>query len=270
MVVSAKSVFKVIAMDKIDRPADGARLEIAREEIVELAESIRERGLLQPILVTPRDGRYEIVAGDRRYLAHEYLGYKRIEAKVVEADEKDVAIDRATENLQRVDLSPFEEGMIYGNLRDTMGFTVAEIAKKMRKSPGRIERRLSIVRMPESFQKALHFGKISMAVAEELWSTPDAEKREYFLELAIEHGITQVIANMWVKDFKKSLRVEDSSTEGGSPVVEPFENVPIYRACDLCKDPVEYKDLIELRICPVCGAAIREAVQKPIAGKGGN
>jgi len=263
MVASAKSVFKIIAMDKIDRPADGARVMIGEEEIVELAESIRERGLLQPILVTPRDGRFEIVAGDRRYLAHEYLGYKKIEAKVVEADEKDVVIDRAIENLQRVDLSPFEEGMIYGTLRDKMGFTVEEIGKKMRKSPGRIERRLSVLRMPESFQKAVHFGKISMGVAEELWSTPDAGKREYFLEIAVEHGVTTAVARGWVNDFKKSLRASESDNEEGTPVAEPFENVPIYRACDICKNPMEYKDAIELRVCPACGEAMRNAVKKP-------
>jgi len=263
MVESVKSVFKVIGMEKIDRPAEGTRLEIAPEEIAELAQSIEERGLLQPILVTPREGRFEIVAGDRRYLAHEKLGRKKIEAKVVESDAEAIALDRATENLQRRDLSPFEEGMIYGSLRDKMGLKVGEIAQKMGKSPGRIERRLSVLRMPDSFQKALHYGKVSMAVAEELWSTPDSEKREYFLELAVEHGITQVIANMWVKDFKKSLRAEDVRTEGDSPLTEPFENVPIYRACDICRDPVEYKDLVELRVCPACGEGIRSVLKKP-------
>jgi len=258
-----KSGFRAVDMNMIDRPAEATRLEIAADEIAELAESIKERGLLQPILVTPRDGRFEIVAGDRRYLAHKKLGLKKIEAKVVESDAEGVAIDRATENLQRRDLSPFEEGMIYGSLRDKMGLSVDEIAQKMGKSPGRIERRLSVLRMPESFQKALHFGKISMAVAEELWSTPDAGKREYFVELAVAHGITRVVAKAWVNDFKKSLRGNVGDVEGGSSVAEPFENVPIYRACDICKNPMEYKDAIELRVCPACGEGIRNALKKP-------
>ena len=264
MEASVKSVFKVIDMNKIDRPSDGTRLEIAPEEIAELAQSIEERGLLQPILVTPRNNRFEIVAGDRRYLAHEKLGRKKIEAKVVEADNKDVAIDRATENLQRRDLSPLEEGMIYVNLRDEIHLTVAEIAKKMGKSPGRIERRLCVLRMPESFQKALHYGKVSMAVAEELWSTPDATKREYFIELAVEHGITTAVARTWVADYRKSLRVMGSDVGAGGLSGEPYEDVPIYRACDLCKDPVEYKNVVELRLCPVCGEAIKSGMQKPV------
>jgi len=262
MVSSDKSVFKYIDMNKIDRPAEGMRLEISPEEIEELAQSIEERGLLQPILVTPRKDRFEIIAGDRRYLAHEKLGIKKIQCKVVESDEESIVIDRATENLQRRDLSAFEEGMIYGNLRDKMGFTIGDIAKKMGKGPGRVERRLSILRMPDSFQKALHYGKISMTVAEELWSTPDAAKREYFLELAVKHGITKGIARNWVDEFKKSLRVKDGAGEGGGSLETPFENVPIYRACDICKDPVEYKDVIELRVCPECGEGIRNALKK--------
>jgi len=262
MVEANKSVFKYIAMDKIDRPSEATRLEIDAEEIRELAESIEERGLLQPILVAPRGNRFEIVAGDRRYLAHVKLGRKKIQAKVSDSDDVSIIIDRATENLQRRDLTPLEEGVIYAGLRDKMGLTVGEISQKIRKSAGRIERRLSVLKMPDSFQKALHFGKVSMTVAEELWSTPDADKREYFLELAVHHGITKDIARSWVDDFKASLRQKLGAGEGGSRLTEPFENVPIYRACDLCKDPVEYKDVVELRVCPRCGKGIIEGLKK--------
>jgi len=269
MVASAKSLFKFIPMDKIDRPAEGTRLEIPPEEIAELAESIEERGQLQPILVTPRNERFEIVAGERRYLAHEKLGRGKIEAKVVEADAEAVAIDRATENLQRRDLSPFEEGMIYANLRDKMGLTIAQISKKIRKSAGRVERRLDVLRMPEEFQKAVHFGKVSLGVAEELWSCPDQAKRMYFLEMAIEHGITVAVARMWVDEFKKSLRQSNPDIEGGGGPGVAFDTSPIYRACDLCTGPVEYKDLVELRVCPGCGEAIQEALKKSSPEKGG-
>ena len=269
MVSGAKSVFKLIPLEKIDRPAEGTRLEIPPEEIGELAQSIEERGLLQPILVTPREERFEIVAGDRRYLAHEKLGREKIEAKVVEADAEAVAIDRATENLQRRDLSPFEEGMIYANLRDKMGLTIAQISKKIRKSAGRVERRLDVLRMPEPFQKAIHFGKVSLGVAEELWSCPDQGKRMYFLEMAVEHGITVAVARMWVDDFNKSLRRSNPDVEGGSPPGVKFDTSPIYRACDVCKGPVEYKDVVEWRVCPGCDAVIQEAMRKPATKEGG-
>ena len=269
MVEAGKSIFKLVPMDKIDRPAEGTRLEIAPEEIAELAQSIEERGLLQPILVARRDARFEIVAGERRFLAHEKLGRKKIQAKVVDADAEAVALDRATENLQRRDLSPFEEGMIYAGLRDKMGLTTAQISQKMGKSSGRVERRLDVLRMPEPFRKALHFGQVSLGVAEALWSCPDQGKRMYFLEMAIEHGITVAVARMWVDDFNKSLRRSDRDIgAGGSPGLT-FDTKPIYRACDLCTGPVDYGELVELRVCPACGEAIREAVKKGSQEKGG-
>jgi len=269
MVASAKSVFKFIPLDKIDRPAEGTRLEIAPEEIAELAESIEEVGLLQPILVTPRNGRFEIVAGERRYLAHEKLGRGKIEVKVVEVDDEALVVDRATENLQRRDLSPFEEGMIYGGLRDKMGLTIAQISKKIRKSPGRVERRLDLLRMGEPFQQAIHYGKVSLGVGEELWRCPDQGKRLYFLEMAIEHGITVAVARMWVDDFKKTLRRSKPDIQGGGSPELAFDTQPIYRACDLCKGPVDYRELVELRVCPGCNEAIREAIKKSNPEKGG-
>lgn len=265
-----KSVFRYVAMEKIDPPGDGTRLEIPPEEIAELAQSIEERGLLQPILLTPRNERFEIIAGERRYRAHVMLGRDKIQAKVVEADAEAVALDRATENLQRRELSPFEEGMIYAGLRDKHGFTVAQIGQKMGKSPGRVERRLFVLKMPDGVQKAVHYGKISLGVAEELMSCPDQAKRLYFLEMAIEHGITVAVARMWVDEFKKSLRSRAADNEGGNSPPLSFGTQPIYRACDVCSGPVEYKDLVELRVCPVCGEQIGEALKKHADLKGGS
>lgn len=256
-----KAEFKYVPMEKVDRPVDGTRLEIPPEEIEELAQSIEERGLLQPILVTPRNERFEIIAGDRRYLAHKKLGREKIQAKVVEADAEAVALDRATENLQRRDLSPFEEGVVYAGLRDKRGLSVPEICRKMGKSQGRVERRLFVLRMPEEIQKAVHFGKVSLGVAEELMSCPDQGKRMYFLEMAVEHGITVAVARMWVDDFKKSLRSTVIDVEGsGSPGLA-FDTSPIYRACDVCRGPCDLAEVKELRVCPGCFEGILEAIK---------
>lgn len=253
--------FKYVPMEKIDRPVEGTRLEIPPEEIAELAESIEERGLLQPILITPRNERFEIIFGDRRFLAHKKLGREKIQAKVVDADAEAVALDRATENLHRRDLSPFEEGMVYAGLRDKNGLSIPQICKKMKKSQGRVERRLSVLRMPEQIQKAVHYGKVSLGVAEELMGCPDQGKRMYFLEMAVEHGVTVAVARMWVDDFKKSLRSRDSEIEGGGPPGLAFDTSPIYRACDVCRGPCDLAEVKELRVCPECFKGIVEAIR---------
>lgn len=254
-----KPTFKRIKLELIDRPDEIQRMEISEEGLEELAESIQERGLLQPIGVAPRGNRYAIVYGDRRYLAHHKLKLRDILCRVEEIDDIQIVLDRAMENIQRVNLTPFEEAHIYIGLKEKVGMTLEEISKKVGKSVGTVQRRMDIMRMPESFQKALHEKKINVAVAEELWSCRDASKREYFLELAIEHGITRVVAKQWVGDYNKVLRDTKRDVDRGIPSPLEYEDTPIFRACDTCKGPVEYKDVRELRLCPVCFKLILEA-----------
>lgn len=257
-----KEIFREIKLDLIDRPDEIVRLEIDPDKIRELADSILGRGLMQPIGVTPRGDRFMIVFGDRRYLAHELLGLKEIMCRVDEIEDTQVVIDRAMENVQRVDLTPFEEGHIYAGLVEKAGLSLDEISRRVGKSPGVVQRRMDILRMPESFQKALHNRLVSISVAEELWRCPDQAKREYFIDLAVEHGITQAIAREWIDEYKKSVRKGGGGNERGGGDPAPFEDVPIYRGCDMCRDPVEYQDVKELRICPRCHKTIIEIVRK--------
>lgn len=256
-----KAIFKRISMELIDRPEEISRMDIDLDRIRELAASIKERGLLQPILVHPKGNRYGIIAGDRRYMAHEMLGEKGIMCRIRDISGKEVKIDRAVENLQREDLTPFEEGFIYKGLVDKEGMSVEEISKLVSKSPGVVERRMSILKMPETFQKAIHSGAVSMTVAEELWGTPDTAKREYFLNMAIEHGITKEVARDWVSEYRKEKRTGETSGKSGGSAALAFEDVPIYRACDVCHGPCSYSDIVELRVCPGCGQTIKEAIQ---------
>jgi len=262
MTAKKKEKFQKVKIELIDRPDEIVRLDIDDDELQELANSIQERGLIQPIGVTPRGERFMVVFGDRRFLAHKLLEKKDIMCRIEDIDDNQVAIDRAMENIQRVNLSAFEEGHIFKGLYERAGMNLDEISKAVGKSPGVVQRRMDIMRMPESFQKALHAAKISISVAEQLWSCPDEAKREYFLEMAVEHGITFRVARQWVDDFRKELRARTPGADPGRGEMSPFETVPIYRACDLCRAPVDYAKLKELRICPGCHGQIVEAFNK--------
>lgn len=259
----SSSSFKEIAVDLIDHPDDVIRMDIDRDRMQELAESIKERGLLQPILVYPKGDRFGIIAGDRRFMAHEMLGLKKIMCCVRDASDVDIVIDRAVENLQRENLTPLEEAFIYVGLKEKEGMKLEEISNLVKKSEGVVERRMLILNMPDSFQRALHEGKVSISVAEELWSCPDSAKREYFMMMAVEHGITKDVARLWVSEYRKSKRTEAHSSEAGGGEPLAYENVPIYRACDVCHDPVEYGKIKELRICGRCNEAIASALKGP-------
>jgi len=257
-----RNAFVKIALSLIDRPGIADRIEIDPQCIKELADSIREQGLLQPLILNAADGRYEIIAGDRRYCAVKSLGWTEVDAIVKELPPADIALARATENLQREDLTPVEEALLYARLNNDLGLSIPAIAKKVGKSAGVVQRRLTILDMSDAFRTALHHKLISITVAEELNLCPDESYKSYLLEMAIDHGITSAVARTWVNDYRKSLRTSSTGDVDGSPPRGVYDPEPVYRPCDLCRGPVDISDMVELRICKTCFAQLNSMLEK--------
>lgn len=256
--------YQEVLITEIDTPKEEDRLEISAKTIEELSDSIREIGLLSPVLLSRSGERYEIVFGHRRYLACRRLGWVKIIALVVDYTQQQISVARATENIQREDLTPVEEGKAYARLINDLGMNITRVSAQTGKSAGVIKRRIEILRMPETFQWALHARKISISVAEELWSCGDEAHREYLLEMAVEHGITRAVARLWVQDFQKTARQRVSAgARGGQEPMVGFEE-KIYRSCDICQGPVELGKVKELRLCGGC----YEKINNAMAGKG--
>jgi len=253
---------RIISLDLIDRPRRVSRFDILESDIDELAQSISERGLLQAITVAERSGRFEVVFGDRRYLAHKKLGLEKIRCVVREYSDMDIAIDRATENGQRADLSPLEAAAEYANLHEAHNLSWEQIGKPLGKSGGVIKRLAMLLGMDERIQKALHEKKISMGVAEELHRCPDLAHSLYLLEMCVEHGVTVAVARGWVNDYNAQARRRISDVGGGGGDYQVYETQPIFRACALCKGPVDLMKLKHLETCPECFEAILKIVSE--------
>jgi len=243
---------------KIDEPKVVDRMEISNEAVTELAVSISEIGLLQPVLLRKDGDRFEVIAGHRRFLAHKLLGLKNIKAVVREMTDEEAAIARATENLSRVDLTPVEEATVYSNLVNVHGLTFEQIGQKFGKSPGLVRRRMDLLKMPPQLRKAVHEKLISISVAEELWPITDIATLDYYLSFALEGGCTQAVARQWCKDWRDTERRKESGAVEGGQVSGPFEPRPVYVACDLCTGPMEIGQETVLRVCPVCHTTIKQ------------
>lgn len=258
--VSKEKIYEV-DLSQIDEPEGVIRLEIDQDEISELAQSISEIGQLQAIVLTKNGERFEIVAGHRRFLAHQLLEMQTIKATVHKMDRQQAAISRATENLSRVNLTPIEEGAIYSNLIDGHGMTVDQISKRVGKTAGVVKRRLDLMKMPPSLQKAIHSGQVVVGVAEELWRISDIVDMDYHLGLAIDNGITRVVARQWVDDWAKSKRAPNPDGERGGRVSPPYLERPVFVACDLCQGPMKIGDETVIRACPECSGQISNALK---------
>ncbi|MBA7494437.1 Nucleoid occlusion protein [subsurface metagenome] len=256
-----KEVVEQVELKLIDPPDGHVRMEIPEREIFELSESIKEVGLIQAIVIRPVKKRYEVVVGHRRYLAMKRLAYPTIKTEIKVLTDKEAAILRATENLQRKDLTPIEEAAIYVDLYEEKGFTVKMIAEKMGRAGTHIERKMKLLKLDPVIQKAIHEGKMTETVARVLNKIQDKKELYRHVEMAIEHGVTEKIALMWTDDLRKGLQyINNRSDEGGR---QPVDLAPekYYTPCQICEGPMEYKEIVVIKICPGCYDSIRKSIK---------
>jgi ParB family chromosome partitioning protein len=152
----------------IDPNPDQPRKHFDEGALQELAASIKQNGLLQPITVQPKDARYMIVAGERRWRAHRLLGAAKVSAIVLDLDDRARDIAAIIENLQRVDITQLEEGRAYQRMLES-GFTVDELAKRLGlKQSWRITERTSLLRLRPEHQRLMEQGHLTPSQAFEM------------------------------------------------------------------------------------------------------
>ena len=176
---SGRSVgIKSIALDRIEPNPNQPRTNFDPDALHELANSIREHGVLQPILVRPLgENRYQLVAGERRWRASKEAGQPTIQALVEEIDD-DTALEIAIiENLQREDLSPLEEATMYDRMIHEHGYSIRKLADKLGKDKGYLENRLRLADAPEEIRELVSLRKDTVSHAYELLKVDDPKKR---------------------------------------------------------------------------------------------
>ena len=165
----------------------------------ELSESIKSSGLLQPILVSKikdgvNDGKYMIIAGERRYRASKMAGLTRVKAIVLDLEEQEILKNAILENVQREDLNPIEEALGYKKIIDTFGYTHEQLAKEIGKSRAYITNLLRILNLPEDVKDALENENITLGHAKVLLSVANPED---YLQAIIEKQLSvRQLANM--------------------------------------------------------------------------
>ena len=167
-----------VPIDRIEANPDNPRIIFDESALEELAASIREHGVLQPVLIRPRGpSQFQLVAGERRWRAARLAGLATIPALVEELDD-DVALEIAIiENLQREDLSPLEEASMYDRMIKDRGYSVRKLAQKLGKDKGYLENRLRLADAPEEIRDLVSVRKDTLSHAYELMKIEDPKKR---------------------------------------------------------------------------------------------
>jgi len=188
--VQETDVLKNLKIVDVEPNREQPRKNFNQEALEELAESIKEYGLIQPIVVTKKDGYYSIIAGERRWRASKIAGLTEIPAIVREDDERKNNEIALIENMQREDLNPYEKALGIKNLMTTYGFTQEEIAKKLGKSRSAIANTVRTLNLEPRVLEMAKEGKLTEGHCRALLSITDPEKQYLTAINMLERGAT--------------------------------------------------------------------------------
>lgn len=179
-----------ISVADIDVNAEQPRKDFDEETLRELAASIAQVGLLQPILVIRQDDRYRIVAGERRLRAAKMAGLRQIPCILREFSETEQLVASLIENLQREDLNPIEEALAVRALMDACGLTQEQAAVRLGKSRPAVANLLRLLSLPETVQELLRGGLISGGHARVLAGLQDARRQQQLAGRVVTEGLS--------------------------------------------------------------------------------
>ena len=241
--VSSDEKITKLKISLVDPKRDQPRKHFDKEALEQLAASIVENGLLQPILVREYgEGRYQIIAGERRFRACKLAGLTEIPAIVLERDDKNAAQIALIENVQRENLNPVEEALAYKALAEEYGMTQEELSQKVGKSRSAIANAVRLLDLPEEILTMVASRELSAGHARTLLGVKDKDAMILLAQRAVEKELSVRVLEQLVKLANKPQK----------PQVEEDEDLPI----------VDYFRELELRVQSHLGRKVK------IEGKG--
>lgn len=197
----------------IERSPYQPRREFREEELKELAESLKNNGLVQPPTVRRNArGRYELIAGERRLRAAQLAGWAKIRVTLVEADDQTAAIMTTTENLQREDLNPIEEAVSYRTLQEKFSLTQAEVAEKVGKGRATVANATRLLELPEEVKQLVATQLLSVGHAKVLLSVEDEKDRVLLARTCVNEQLTVRKLEQKVTRLHEPVAVKERGT----------------------------------------------------------
>lgn len=211
--VNLEQTILQIPIDEIIPNRFQPRLNFDDRGLEELASSIKQHGIIQPLVLRRVEDKYEIIAGERRFKAAQLAGLSKVPAVIANIDDNKSAEVAIVENVQRRDLSPIEEARSYKNLLDKGYLTQAELAKKMGLSQSAIANKLRLLNLDEEVQQALIENRISERHARSLLVLPTHEEQRKWLKRIINERMTVRQLDNELKKISEPPKEEEDDTD---------------------------------------------------------
>lgn len=216
-----------VDIELVEPNSEQPRTRFAEEALEELAQSIKANGIIQPIVVRSIGGRYQIVAGERRWRAAQRAGVHRVPVVVKDVSDEKLLELALIENIQRHDLNPVEEARAYRKLIDSIGLTQEQVAERVGKSRNIIATSMRILRLPAEVLKMVEEEKLSTGHARALLMTDDAAAQKRLAKVIVE-------MNLSVREAEKAAkRVHKGEKEPEKKKAAPVVTDPNVRAAEV-------------------------------------
>lgn len=193
----------VVDINKVEPNKNQPRKEFDEDALLELADSIKQKGLLQPILVQDRDTYYEIIAGERRWRACKLAGLKEIPVIIGHFTEQEIVEISIIENIQRQDLNPIEEAMAYKRLLEEFNLKQDEVAEKVSKNRTTITNSIRLLRLCDDVRQMVIDRKLTTGHARALLSIEDQEQQTILAEKIFDEKMSVREVEKYIKDLNK-------------------------------------------------------------------
>lgn len=261
--------YRELDLSLLIEPPMPVRAAMDEQALEELAASVRRVGLLQPLLVVPRDGLFEVVAGHRRYHACRRAGVNPVGCMVYADSELAQEAAKLHENIYREDLTAAEEALFFAELIEKGEHTEEQLCNIVRQAPEYIYARLDLLKGCKEVFQAVLDRKVTFSVAKELNRVTDEPHRRYLLDSAARSGASAASVRQWVHEWKLSKipapppQPPSTATEGPAPPAGPSN------WCEVCGQAEDPQNLVLVHVHTWELEAFRQVVKatRPAASR---
>lgn len=240
---------KQISIEKLKANPYQPRKIFAEKALAELASSIKEHGIVHPIVARQRGKKFEIIAGERRFRAAQLAGLTEVPVIVREMTEQQMMEIAILENLQREDLTPIEEAEAYNNLIEKLGFTQEKLAERLGKSRPHIANHIRLLNLPEDVRQLVNEGELSMGHGRTLLALKNKRLVPEVARKTVAQGLNVRQLEKYIQELNEGVSRETKSTVKKDVFVQATEsqlrdyfgtNVQIKQAKDKGKIEIEF------------------------------
>ena len=246
-----KSRYQIIPLDRILDPSKPLRSDLSLESVSDLAASIKQVGIIEPLVVAKRGDAFEVIAGHRRLLAATVAGLATAPCMVTEIEELQAEILKVHENLARVDINPIDWAKHLDHLKQQYSLSNANLAQMLGMSEPWVEQHLAILRYSPELLDAVAGNKLAFTAARELAQIKDPKKRQMYTDYAVRGGVTPALAAKWRREANiPALPQNPIAEENNVPI--PDRSASTDPICPVCAQAIPLSEAVSITIHHFC------------------